>query len=68
MCMRVSYVDCHEAGLCCLPSDDTQKTYDVYYSCFTFIYDLFTHSPTYFNVSASDKYGYRCAMKVFVVQ
>jgi hypothetical protein len=38
MRMRVCFLDCHEAGLCC---------YLVHYSSSTYICDLFTDSPSY---------------------
>jgi hypothetical protein len=47
MRMRVCYVDCHEAGLCCYLVTHI-KTYYVRYSCFTSIFELFTDSPSYF--------------------
>jgi hypothetical protein len=42
MRMRVYYLDCYEAGLCCYLV--IHKSYYVNYGCFTSIYDLFTHS------------------------
>jgi hypothetical protein len=43
MRMRICYLDCHEAGLCCYLVIHIE-TYYVYCSCFTSICDLFTDS------------------------
>jgi hypothetical protein len=43
MRMRVFYLDCHEAGLCCY----LVIHIGVHCSCFTSIYALFTDSPSY---------------------
>jgi hypothetical protein len=41
MRMRVFYLDCHEAGLCCYLVTDIENLL-VHYSCFTCICDIFT--------------------------
>jgi hypothetical protein len=46
MRMRVCYLDCHEAGLCCCLV--IQKTYYIHYSCLTsFVMYLLTLPRTY---------------------
>jgi hypothetical protein len=45
MRIRVRYLDCHEAGLCCYLVMHTENPY-LHYSCFTSICDLFTDSPS----------------------
>jgi hypothetical protein len=42
MCMRVSYLDCHEVGLCCYQVRHTETLY----SCFTSFCGLFTDPST----------------------
>jgi hypothetical protein len=46
MRMRVCYLDCHKAELCCYLRVHIE-TYYVNYSCFTSICDIFTDSPSY---------------------
>jgi hypothetical protein len=46
MGIRVCYLACHEAGLCCYLVIHIENYY-VRYSCFTSICDLFTVSPSY---------------------
>jgi hypothetical protein len=43
MLMRVCYLNCNEAGLCCYLVIHIENLY-VHYRCFTSIYDLFTDS------------------------
>jgi hypothetical protein len=45
MHMRVYYLDCHEAGLCCYLVNHSDY---IYYSSFTSICDLFTDSSSYY--------------------
>jgi hypothetical protein len=50
MRVRVCYIDCHEAGLCCyvLIHIENLKIYYIHYSCFTSISDLFSDYRMYY--------------------
>jgi hypothetical protein len=71
MHVRVSYLDCHEAGLCCYLAMHIENYY-VNFSCFNSICDLFTDSTMYIiifsdvtcNVCAS-KQSYNVAEEMY---
>jgi hypothetical protein len=60
MLMRVCYVDCREAGLCCYLVIQIENYY-VHNICVTSICDLFTDSPSYMLLGNLHSQNFSCS-------